>query len=62
MSPLGPLLQVTCGKAGQPKLEVDCVGVSVTKSEPQEASPQIWRRFNQWPTSCVAVLPKFFFC
>lgn len=38
---------------------VSCImsWVSPTWSVPQVASPQIWRRFIQWPTSWVAVLP-----
>ena len=44
--------------AGTPEFAALWTGVSATKSDPQVASPQMWRKFNQWPTSWVAVLPK----
>src|SRR5918999_740500 len=60
MSPFGPLLHVMCGKLGFPVLGPAALGVSEHLSLPEQpsSSPQIWRRFSQWPTSCVAVRPR----
>src|SRR5262245_13733090 len=63
MSPSGPLLHVTCGKLAfvtDESFESAWFGVSSTLSErvqPPPSSPQMCRRFNQCPTSCVAVRP-----
>src|SRR5215470_16122625 len=60
ISPLGPLLQVMCGNVGTPKFGNCAFGVSATWSVPEQSlvSPQMWLRFNQCPTSCVAVRPR----
>ena len=60
MSPFGPLLQLTCGNLGLPKLGPAALGVSATKSLPLQSSvsPQMWRRFSQCPISCVAERPR----
>ncbi len=42
---------------GQPKWEPEASGVSAQKSLPQFESPQICRRPNQCPISCVSVRP-----
>ena len=48
------------GKDKQFELLTVCNGVSLIESSATQsfALPQICLRFNQWPTSCVAVLPK----
>src|SRR5215213_3286196 len=60
ISPLGPFLQETLGKMGFAKLGPAALGVSATKSVPEQSSvsPQMCRRLRKWPTSCVAVRPR----
>ena len=50
-----------CGNVGMPVFGPAQFGVSATKSSPEQpvpSSPQMWRRFSQWPISCVAVRPR----
>src|SRR5262245_22975694 len=59
ISPSGPLLQEILGNVGLPKLASSALGVSATRSDPEQSgvSPQMCRRFRKWPTSCVAERP-----